>query len=1730
MSLIARIQFVNFLTYSNPDSRDRKPALRVVEFWPLKYSTAINIPNGHGKTNMITVLLYLLSRDSKLKELALALFTPRRCGAPSHVRLQLWDLPDELARRDLTVDEGLLDPSQLPNNNDHYVFGLCAYHGEEPRFYYYRGILDDCDVFVRTDNGYIYHQEADVQQAVKRIGGTWNVSSVHEWRSLVTSHIPSRVLAQQVKFQLAGGGDKSAPLQQVEQEEDETFDQSFFRAIIAPELLASTGEMDGDPADPRDDFEDQLYAHFSKMASATMQAEREQRAIDQQEEAMHDLGTLAEAGARAQRSFDDYRELLMHVARDGAAIRHLVVTAPFPGLLVCERPPIDKAAELLPYVVIDRLHGLMVLDAGIAKLVGAETRRVNEVAFRKGLRAYEVDETQVIDFARDLKIFSAADWGGARVLPKGYSLDTGVILVGLLGAGDLPKATRATDILRQVCRWVEEVGDTNGYRKQIRSLGQDICQLQEHNEQLGKEIQHAQAKTWELNEKIAKYDQAKGAFADLVRSRLFTDPELVTPGQLGLQVSSELESAEKRLAAHDERVGSLKQVYAEHQAFVETHPEISAGQLLSDLLTAKQVTNQALLAADERVRQSKDAVARASSRAVALARDVQAHQQRLSELSALQSHQTVFKTWFGDTPPGDIDIASGLTRIASQEHAVAQRHRICQALHDELDAVIPAVPTYHALFPGIEPNAVDISGALVNIANNEHVLAERYAISSALQQRLSELAPFVASFRSLFGEADLHALDPAKERADLQHAIALTETAIETLEHEVSILLAFRANYPGCDVHAWLVDMEARRAALTRDVSACRDQVQTAHRQLTELRSDPVARPEEVAHAHKLIDDTVHYVSLHRFIEVHCPTQRKRHWLTHFSALLFSPVVETLADAVTAARLLYEGQASMPVLIADRLKSAMEDGAPMLALDGECAYTWLAGIKTRMVHCLLHPSAVEEERRLVKERLHGLQIDLEKKQQALDALSEQSEQVLLVRGAARADMSNAEEKLAAERARLTSLHQRLPEVLRRSAPDALESIAKAREDRELSNKYGKDVSVRVIAELKQLEAEIAELKALRSWHEARNTDEARAAIASMRRYQALLLQHGDDVLVRVEDELRQIADTRAILQGERRWHEDRNTDDARLAVSAMRRLLEAGGDREVERLRMAVQDSMIALESTRRQFHEETDALAQHEMELSSTQSHASTAATAYYQNERHLAELIRFADTDDLAFMESNTHLRTELAQDRLRAQTRKSYESQFVHAQRYVEQKDSHVSESELLSLLAAAEDRVKLAKEGQACATRAIDEKRRRQTLLEPFSVALHDAACRLLAEFRAVSRIIDDIGLTSHAAALRFENTELYKYAESVRSQLERTEDESCLFEGIRKIGRLASELGLAGQAKDIARAKRDSDRHAGHYAENKTQFCKDIVEGKRKGLSVLTAEWLRDQAQFDAPSILRGQLESDIAKGRELLTQATCSLDDIREKTAKILTLLAQDAQRALAILDETMNSTPLARFYVNADVISASSINALLDRLYGAIEARRKAHLDVTTAAQKRHKKGDLQYLRSEMFRSLFANVSVEFRHPSIWEGDKSRLRSKGLSEGMRTAISLMWVAKLAEFRLRQAIDQAGGMRRQSRAALRKERYFIILDGLFSSLSHDELIDSAMESLRASAGHFQLIGMIHHPRYINNAKIFPAYFVGRPFKATSGKHAWLTVDKHKDVPASLGVFSSHHTR
>lgn len=1730
MSLIARIQYVNFLTYSKPDSQDRKPAMRVVEFSPLKYSTAINIPNGHGKTNMITALLYLLSRDRKLKENALPLFTPRRCGTPSHIRVQLWDLQDDLTQNDLDFDQGLMDPRDLPYKNDHHVFGLCAYQSDEPRFYYYKGVLEDCAVFDRTQTGYLYYKEAEVQQGVKAVGGTWNISSVDEWRSLITSHIPSRVLAQQVKFHLAGGGDKSAQLNNIETEDDdESFGQAFFRTVVAPELLAPSGELESDPNDPRENFEELLYAHFSAMASATIKAEQERQIITEQDGAVRALGLLVSAGEKAKQGLAEYQALITGVARDGAMVRHFVRTDPFPGLLDGRNLPSGRVGEIIPYIVVDKLYGPMILDAGLEKLTGAETKRLNEVALKKYVQKTEVDESQVIVFAGDLDLKASPKGGGyAR---KAYSLDAAMELLPLLREIGTARIAGAADTLQQAFAWTDRIGDTNSYRKEVRRLAADIDRLQNDIKERVTAIARWEAEAKELGDKISKYDQAKGAYEDLLKSDNFTAEELEAPAGLVEQVTRELRNAESALAFHDTRVGDLGRMFGSYMAFCRNNPGVTVQARLDDLTNKAKGANEALHGAEEQLARSTAELERLTtlkSSQEALNRN---DQRQLDALVELQSHEPEYVQWFGDKPPQEVDIPGGLEQVARNETALARRRQEAAGLRDAIAGLLPAVPRFRELFGDKDVAHIDIHGELRNIAGAEKVLTQEKSAADALHGRILQLKPLVKTFREIFGEADPAGLYPLQDRADLQNSIALAQADVSKLEVQVSQLALFREARPGVTAAAWLTDMEALRSTLAGEIAHCSKQIQTAGRQLRELMSDPIARPEDVVSAHALLDGAVPYGLLHNFIKEHCPSNVTKHWLTHFSALLFSPVVETLEEAVQAARLLYDGQKIMPVLIADRLKTTMQSETPALALDGDCAYTWLAGIKTRMVHCILNPAAVEEERSLAKQRLDHWHQEHDLKQEALEQLSEKSESVILARDAARAEKENVETVLATTAEALAQFRAHEPAVIQRSSPEALECIARTKEFLAILKEHGEDVFERVGEELHQIEKKEESLRESRSWYEERNTDEVRNVIDTMRRYQALLSEHGADVLERMQTELGHIEEEADDLKRSREWHEARNGNSVRRAIDAMRRYVEAGGAEKVASFRAAVETGVAALESIQMKLAEASSTATGDRTQLEEARVTASNAASAFDQNKQYLSELASFSASENLPFMECHTEHRQALEAKKAQASTRKGYESQFAHAQRYVEDKGRDVSEQELLTQKSTLEVNASNGKVLQTHDATLVEEMRGRHTSLSLFRDALHEMASRILAEFRAVSRSLDEIGEAMIGNAARFENTELYQFAESVRNRLDKADSNPFLMDDIRKVGSLAVDLGLAAQSKEIARAKNESGQLSARYRETKAELCGNVIRGVQKGLSPFNAEWLQGEERFDAPLEMKTQIEASIEAKRDLLNEATISLEDVRDKTAKILSTIAKDSERALAILEDAMNTTPTARFYVEANVIAEDRVNSLMLRLYAEIESKRRAHAadQGTAAAQKRQKKSDLEHLRGEIYRSLFADVKVEFRHPSIWEGKRHPLASDGLSEGMRTAISLMWIAKLAEFRLRQTIDQAGGMRRQNRAALRKERYFMILDGLFSNLSHDDMIDSAMESLRLSAGHFQLIGMIHHPRYINNPKIFPSFFVGREFRATNGKHSWLTLDPQKDVPASLGVFGSHFT-
>lgn len=114
-----------------------------------------------------------------------------------------------------------------------------------------------------------------------------------------------------------------------------------------------------------------------------------------------------------------------------------------------------------------------------------------------------------------------------------------------------------------------------------------------------------------------------------------------------------------------------------------------------------------------------------------------------------------------------------------------------------------------------------------------------------------------------------------------------------------------------------------------------------------------------------------------------------------------------------------------------------------------------------------------------------------------------------------------------------------------------------------------------------------------------------------------------------------------------------------------------------------------------------------------------------------------------------------------------------------------------------------------------------------------------------------------------------------------------------------------------------------------------------------------------------------------------------------------------------------------------------------------------------------------------------------------------------------------MWLVKLSEFAIERELKSVPSQyRRQER---KSSESVIILDGLFSKLSHKKLIEDSLESLRNTRGRFQMMGLIHNPNYENDPGIFPTYLVGNVIGGLQGQGGHVTVKEGAVVsPDSVG--------
>ena len=352
--------------------------------------------------------------------------------------------------------------------------------------------------------------------------------------------------------------------------------------------------------------------------------------------------------------------------------------------------------------------------------------------------------------------------------------------------------------------------------------------------------------------------------------------------------------------------------------------------------------------------------------------------------------------------------------------------------------------------------------------------------------------------------------------------------------------------------------------------------------------------------------------------------------------------------------------------------------------------------------------------------------------------------------------------------------------------------------------------------------------------------------------------------------------------------------------------------------------------------------------------------------------------------------------------------------------------------------------------------------------------------------------------------------------------------------------LAEQLML-----DNTRERQRELRRCEKYHEEKQELFRAVVHRLRETEQHLfnATELVRlnrfDQADSQALADLGGMIATigeQLARSRERQELLDASVEGSEQSLQERLASIILHCADNLKILKRVarQSSGDHAYFVIDADMVDEEGVRALVRSLLAEIaehqkQIRRRKAQNLPVGSEEKQMKDLQKSLRSQIYRQLFTNICIRLKHEAIRPHGNLFSLNEDMSEGQREALSLMWLVKLSEFAIERELRSSTSQYR------RKERKsgesVIILDGLFSKLSHRRLIEDSLESLRNTRGRFQMIGLIHNPNYENDPGIFPTYLVGNVIGGLQGQGGHVMVREGGEASAgsrSIGEASLFH--
>lgn len=761
MATITRIEVANFLCDGYVEGREWIPLYRGETFRLFGRSAALQIDNGGGKTSLTESSLYLLSQDRRLKPKIAERIAPPEHGW-THIRMEFVEKPhdEDILQRDLIT----VAPDDIPGVT--YVIGLAWSRGKDPNFYFYQGLLSDAPCFHQEPDKLRLVDNETFKRSIERMpGARWNKwRNQKEWLEEIRQFTNIEVVKKNVEFQLEGAGDYSAMINKVEQENGESYDAAFFRQFVAPELLRQSMGAEGE--DDEEQFEDTLYKTLKPTADALVTINLRQHELDDAEVALAKFEPVEAKARDVLEANAAYEEELSEVVRDAAVVHALCVRNPLPGMPAIHRDASwRKDAKLVGVVsslVIDKRAGVLITDHGLAKLLGTETKRINERAM--AVRASPVVcGAQVIEFTGDLKDFAVTapatngDESAYVVENKGdlkeskrgqhrkYAVN-GYTLTdakALLPAGD---PSNVADVLTRAFGIVIDIIDTNPYRKTQRELSAQLDEAGSTYESAAAEAtrwsgdyERLVAESREAEENQVAYETF-AARADEFPSEHRNDPRAAKNW-----ATKQLNADQKALSDHNDHVARLTGKFETWKAASGKYGSVPLPEALSIIVGRHAEAVAADDAAQQAMAQACNRRDELRPRHASSSADLKAAEATYQRLSELSESLPVFHELFGHVDPLQQNPQRDLETANAELQAAHERLNAATGARDKLDNLKPMVKVFHEVFGESDPNELfpvdDLLGHKSKIATEEAIMSEQQPFIEALSQ-----------FRDVYGE------------------------------------------------------------------------------------------------------------------------------------------------------------------------------------------------------------------------------------------------------------------------------------------------------------------------------------------------------------------------------------------------------------------------------------------------------------------------------------------------------------------------------------------------------------------------------------------------------------------------------------------------------------------------------------------------------------------------------------------------------------------------------------------------------------------------------------------------------------------------------------------------------------------------------------------------------------------------------------------------------------------